>query len=113
MPLTPRAITIVPCAIIIFLFDINKIMNLLNVVQFVQLPFSVIPLLKCYNSPNIMVNFRISKFKLWMIIVLSVLIQIFNIFSVNEVVKDSKTFWKVLVWVLVAIYLLFLGKNIF
>lgn len=99
-----------PCALIIFLLDVNKIMNLLNIVQFVQLPFSIIPLLKFYSSRSIMADFDISRVKLVALIILSVMIQVFNIFSVNEVVKDARKGWKALVWTLVAVYLIFLGR---
>ena len=88
-------------------------MNLLNLVQFVQLPFVIIPLLKIYNSKEIMSGYKISKCKFIFIIVLSVLIQIFNIFSIQGVVKDSKKVWVIIVWILITIHTLFIGNIIF
>lgn len=96
--------------IIIALFDINKIMNLLNLVQFIQLPFAVVPLLKMYASKEIMLGYSVSKCKLIFIIILSVVIQLFNIFSVYFVIKDSAAVWKVVVWILISFHTMFIGR---
>lgn len=60
-----------------------------------------------------MSEFETSKIKLVALIILSVIIQVFNIFSINEVIKDSRKVWIILVWALIFIYILFLGIFIF
>ena len=88
-------------------------MNLLNLVQFIQLPFVIIPLLKLYSSTEIMSGYIISKWKLIFIIILSILIQVFNIFSIQGVIKDSKKVWVIIVWILISIHTLFISKKYF
>ena len=85
-------------------------MGILNLVQFIQLPFAVIPLLKMYYSPSIMEGFKISKCKFCFVVILSVVIQVFNIFSIYGVIKDSKVVYQVLVWVLIAFHTIFIGN---
>ena len=85
-------------------------MNLLNLVQFIQLPFAIIPLIKFYNSDVIMQGYNISKVKLIFIIILSIIIQIFNIFSVYFVLQDSANVWKIIVWILISFHTLFISK---
>jgi natural resistance-associated macrophage protein len=106
--LITRAITIIPCALIIAFFDVDKIMFLLNLVQFIQLPFAIVPLLKMYNTPSVMVDYEISKCKFFTLIVFSFFIQIFNIFSICDVVKDFQIGWRVLVYVLTGLHTLFI-----
>lgn len=60
-----------------------------------------------------MSEFETSKIKLVALIILSVIIQVFNIFSINDVIKDSRKVWIILVWALIFIYILFLGIFIF
>ena len=110
MRLIDRAITIIPCVLIIAFCDVNKIMGLLNLVQFVQLPFAIIPLLKMYYSPKIMEGYTISKCRFGFVIIMSVVIQIFNIFAVYEVVKRSTKVIQVLTWVLIGCHTIFIGK---
>ena len=84
-------------------------MGLLNLVQFVQLPFAIIPLLKMYYSPNIMEGYTISKCRFGFVIIMSVIIQIFNIFAVYEVVKGSTKSIQVFTWVLIGCHTIFIG----
>jgi hypothetical protein len=85
-------------------------MNLLNLVQFIQLPFAIIPLLKVYSSAEIMSGYTISKFKLIFVILLSIMIQVFNIFSVYFVLEDSAKVWKVIVWILISCHTIFISR---
>lgn len=106
--LITRAITVIPCTLIIAFFDVNKIMFLLNLVQFIQLPFAIVPLLKMYNNSNVMMDYPISKCKFYTLIVFSFLIQIFNIISICDVVHDFKLGWRILVYLLTALHSLFI-----
>lgn len=52
--LITRSIVLVPCYLIIWSVDVNKIMNFLNIIQFLQLPYVFIPLLKFAQSKILM-----------------------------------------------------------
>lgn len=65
--LLTRAIAIIP-AMMVTVFDQDQITNLdsgLNILQSVQLPFALIPLIKLVSSPKIMGMFAISKWNFY------------------------------------------------
>jgi len=69
--LITRAVTILPCYLIVWLLNVEKIMNALNIFQAVSLPFVIIPLIKFAMCSTVLNNYIYSSFKMWLIIVLS------------------------------------------
>lgn len=96
--------------LIILLLNVNTIMNLLNIIQFVQLPFVIVPLLKMYISPRIMGTFSISAIRFWIMIFLSVLIQIINVISIYSISKEANLTGQIVICCLIMVYLLFIGN---
>jgi len=102
--LITRTITLIPCLFFIIFVDINKIMNLLNIMQFVQLPFVIIPLMKFVSNASIMgEDYRYKGFGFWILLFFAVVLQAINIYSIFGVVQDdlgTAIWWLVLVLIL-------------
>lgn len=56
-----RSIAILPALAVAFISDFDKVDTYLNILQSIQLPFALIPLIKFTSSPEIMGQFAISK----------------------------------------------------
>ena len=102
--LITRLITIVPCYIIIAAVNVDKIMNMLNIIQFVQLPFVIIPLLKFSYSKTIMKNIVYSNGKLIFLCILFSFLQFVNIYSIISSFQDFSTIWVVFGYVFLVLY---------
>ena len=105
--LITRLITIVPCYIIIAAINVDDIMNMLNIIQFIQLPFVIIPLLKFSYCKKIMKNEMYSKAKLIFLCVLFFFLQVINIYSIISSFEDFTTLWKVVGWIFLIVYTCF------
>ena len=103
-----RAITLIPCYLIILFFNVNRIMNLLNIIQFVQLPFALIPLMKFAYSNTIMDYKRYSARKMAFLVICSIFLQVINIYSMLEVAREMNAFWKIVIGVLIVGQLMFI-----
>jgi Mn2+/Fe2+ NRAMP family transporter len=77
-----RLITLVPCLLIAKLAQIEMVYILLNVVQFIQLPFVLIPLFKFIGNRKIMNGFQMNKYKLAALKFISVLFSVVNIVQI-------------------------------
>ena len=86
--LITRLITLLPCYLIILWTDVNKIMNILNIVQFVQLPFVIIPLIKFANNKKIMNDEPYSQRKLGFIVLCASFLQLINVYSIIQVMEE-------------------------
>jgi Mn2+/Fe2+ NRAMP family transporter len=75
-----RSVAIAPALAVSFLsataFD--TLDNYLNILQSVQLPFALLPLIKFAADPNIMREFAISKCHFWFSTICGVCLFIFN-----------------------------------
>jgi NRAMP (natural resistance-associated macrophage protein)-like metal ion transporter len=108
-----RLITLVPCALIIKFFDVNKMINILNVVQFIELPFVIVPLLRFVSSSRIMGTRVYSFSKTILLIVLSVILQLINLYSLYDAIGADTFETSAIFWILVTIQTLILGHLIF
>jgi len=106
--LITRLITLVPCAIIIRFFDINSMINILNVVQFVELPFVIVPLLRFVSSKQIMGDRAYSLNKTIVLIALSGILQFINIYSIYQATGADTVETGAIFWILVTIQTLIL-----
>ena len=59
--LTTRSIAILPALGVVFISDFDSVDTYLNMLQFIQLPFALIPLIKFSSSTRIMGRFALSK----------------------------------------------------
>jgi len=78
-------------------------MNLLNIIQFVQLPFVVIPLFKFVTNKKIMEDQIYQGVKVWFLMFFAFLLQAINIYSIFGVVNDivgEALWWFVLILIL-------------
>ena len=91
--LITRLITLVPCYLVVVFFDVNKIMSLLNIIQFVQLPFVIVPLIKFACSKKIMVGNTYSMRKIVFLIFCSILLPLdsilFSLIKIFPVIEKS------------------------
>ena len=106
--LITRLITLVPCYLIVVFLDVNKIMSLLNIIQFVQLPFVIVPLLKFSCSEKIMVGKTYKRGKIIFLIICSVVLQLINIYSIGAVISDFNLYFKLLVILLIILQFVFI-----
>lgn len=87
--LVTRMMTLIPCIVIITLFDTNRIIGLLNVIQFVQLPFVIIPLVRLVMDKSIMGHQKYNLKGLSAILFFSFALQIINIYSIYGALSDQ------------------------
>lgn len=83
-----RAITVIPCLIILGAVNVASAINFLNIIQLVSLPFVAIPLLKFVVSPRIMQNFTYPKKKLFLIYALSFFLTVSNLYVIIKIMTD-------------------------
>lgn len=99
--LLTRAIAVVP-AIIITFFEREQLTNLdsgLNILQSIQLPFALIPLIKFVTSPKIMGAFTISKPNAAFAILFGMCLFAFNIREVFTEFLDEISWVHILIFV--------------
>ena len=111
--LITRSITIIPCYIIIDSVNVDDIMNFLNIVQFIQLPFVIIPLLKFSLSGNIMGNRIYNYNKFIFLCALAIVLQIFNYFSIISSMSELSFFGQFFMWIFLIVYTTFCGYFVF
>jgi natural resistance-associated macrophage protein len=90
-----RLITLFPCLLIAKLAEIEMVYILLNVVQFIQLPFVLIPLFKFISNRRIMNGYRINRLKLNLLKLISLVFTIINIVQIIYSIPSNFTwiFW--------------------
>lgn len=114
--LISRTITLIPCYIIFHFFNVTKIMNYLNIIQFIQLPFVVIPMIHILNNTYIMKNYKYKKSKINIIIFFTILLQIFNMVNIYTIIITESTN-KIIFFVIIflvyyyLIYYITINKN--
>ena len=101
--LITRLLTLIPCILIVVFFNVNRIMGLLNIIQFVQLPFVVIPLLRLVLNRSVMKERKYSTVHVVIISILSALLQMINVYSIYESFKGMSNHPILFVSILVAI----------
>ncbi|KAL4435104.1 hypothetical protein ABPG74_003597 [Tetrahymena malaccensis] len=108
-----RTIAIVPAIVIAFIADDEDFNNYLNILQAIQLPFAVIPLLKLSMDKELMGEFTIGKVQLTLLSVLSAAIVGVNYYSsVPDEVNWSEA-WIYIILVVMVLYFIFLGLVLF
>jgi len=75
-----RSIAIVPSIIITFIGDKDAFNEKINVLQAIQLPFAVIPLLKFNSCQNIMKEYTIGKKSLYFLSATAFIVVILNFY---------------------------------
>jgi len=81
--LITRSIAILPALSVAFLSDFDAADNWLNILQSIQLPFALIPLIKFTSNKMIMGNeFKNSKFMTWFAIVMAIFLFVLNIIGI-------------------------------
>jgi Mn2+/Fe2+ NRAMP family transporter len=87
-----RLITLFPCLLIAKFAEIEMVYILLNIIQFIQLPFVLIPLFKFISNSKIMNGYKINKLKLNILMMISLIFTIINIVQIiNSIPNDF--FW--------------------
>lgn len=77
-----RSLAIIPSIIVTYASNPEAINEQLNILQAIQLPFAVIPLLVFCNDKALMGVFRISRCLLYTLITVSLLMVVLNIYAV-------------------------------
>ncbi|KAL4479606.1 hypothetical protein ABPG72_004202 [Tetrahymena utriculariae] len=108
-----RSIAIVPSIIIAFIAENQEFYTYLNILQSIQLPFAVIPLLKLSMDKELMGEFSIGKVQLTLLSVLSSAIVGVNYYSTvpNEV--NWSQAWIYIILVVMVIYFIFFRLVLF
>lgn len=79
-----RLLTLFPCLIIARYAQVEMVYIILNVIQFVQLPFVLIPVFAFVENRQIMNGFEISPKRIWCLKIISVFFVVMNIYQVIE-----------------------------
>ncbi|EGR27733.1 natural resistance associated macrophage protein, putative [Ichthyophthirius multifiliis] len=109
-----RLVAIVPSILIAFLGDSNQdFNNYLNVLQAIQLPFAIIPLLKLSYNKQIMGNFTIGKIEITLLSILSAIIIGVNYYIQVPDSIDWSQFQVYIVIIVMALYFLFMVIILF
>lgn len=109
--LVTRSIAMVPTIIVALLAknDLDLLNTWLNVLQSVQLPFALLPVLHFTNSERIMGEFkngRISKCVVWLMVVLVIGI---NLFLVYVYISTLKIYFIAIIGIVIFVYLIFVA----
>lgn len=102
--LITRGIVIIPCYLIMNAINVNKIMNLLNIIQFLQLPFLVIPLLKFVKMSSYIPQDLYPEKKQKVIKVLCLFLQGINYIQILISILDFGPLARLLVVLLLGLY---------
>lgn len=108
-----RAIAIVPSIIIAFLGDNENFNDQLNILQSIQLPFAVIPLLKLSIDEGLMGRFTMKKLELFMLSILSAAIVGVNYYTSIPSDIDWSGILIYCIFTIMILYFLFLGLVLF
>ncbi|EAS05370.1 NRAMP (natural resistance-associated macrophage protein) metal ion transporter family protein (macronuclear) [Tetrahymena thermophila SB210] len=108
-----RCIAIAPSIIIAFISENENFNNYLNVLQAVQLPFAVIPLLKLSIDRDLMGEFTMGKVQLIILSILSSAIVVVNYYSQIPSDVDWSSAWIYIIIAVMILYFIFLGFVLF
>ena len=86
--LVTRLIAITPAMAVAFVQNFDKADTILNIIQAIQLPFALIPLIKFSSNPLIMGRFANSKCVMYFLIIMGLFL--FGINFYNLIPFDSK-----------------------
>jgi len=110
--LITRSIAIVPALGVVFFNSgsLTKMDFYLNVLQSVQLPFALIPLIKFVGSKDIMGDFAMSKNHVRFASIFGFLLFVMNFVELahNETVQESPVWAKIIIVILAIIYVMFI-----
>jgi Mn2+/Fe2+ NRAMP family transporter len=106
-----RTITLIPCLFIILTVNVENIMSILNIVQFVQCPFAIIPLIKFAMNEHIMNEKNLKDINCYSLIFFSLLLQFINVYGIFNVASDIQ--FSIGWWILIIAILIYLGFLIF
>jgi len=107
--LISRAISLFPCLIIAKYADIEWVYIFLNIVQFMQLPFVLIPLFKFIENKHIMNGFEIDRHKIKMLKLLSAFFVCMNFGQLITAIPSQFNFIVLFIALLAAyIYILWM-----
>lgn len=108
-----RAISLFPCMFIAAYADVEWVYIALNIVQFMQLPFVLIPVFKFIENTDIMHGYQMSKRKLKLLKLLSAFFVIMNFGQLISVIPSQANFIVLFLSLLAAyIYVLWLLWNL-
>ena len=100
--LVMRLLTLLPCILIMLFYKADDMIGLLNIIQFLQLPFCVIPLVRLVMDPSVMGVHTYGKKRILFIGVMSAGLQIINIYAIYGAVK-ANSLWKILLFLSIVI----------
>lgn len=79
--LVTRSIAILPALGVAFIQDFDEVDTYLNILQSIQLPFALIPLIKFTSSPKVMGRFTNNKCAMYFAIIMGVILFLINAFG--------------------------------
>lgn len=109
-----RSIAIIPAVIVTFFNkdELTSMDNYLNILQSVQLPFALVPLIKFVGNKKVMNLFVLGKWNMWFATVVGVILFVFNFVVLFG---NGKTYdwWFILIILIVGIiYMILIVKAI-
>jgi natural resistance-associated macrophage protein len=88
--LIARLITLFPCLIIAKFANVEMVYIILNIVQFIQLPFVLVPLFKFVSNKKIMNGFKFSSSFLFLLKCISIIFTVINIVQIFMTIPRTK-----------------------
>lgn len=102
--LISRTITVVPCLLVLYYLNVDNILSYLNIIQFIQLPFAIIPLVKILKNKELLGKHSSSNAEIFIIIVFTIILQLFYIFGISKIISTSSISTILLIILLVFCY---------
>jgi Mn2+/Fe2+ NRAMP family transporter len=105
--LITRLLSLVPCIVIVQFIDLEKANVVLNIIQFVQLPFIIIPAIRFISNTDLVQAEAYVGSKLYILLGVSGSLIVMNLYQVSSNLPDS-TVGKVITFFAMILYVAFM-----
>lgn len=106
--LITRLLSLVPCVLIVQFVNLEKANVVLNIIQFVQLPFIIIPAIRFISNSDLVEAEAYVGAKLYTLLGFSGFLIVMNLYQVSSNLPDS-TGGKVVTFFIMIFYIAFMG----
>ena len=94
--LITRFITLIPCLLVLFFFKTNHMITLMNIFQFIQLPFVIIPLIRFATSSKLMGSHVYKGFRIQFVSFFAWVLQLINLYSIGKILVHAGMLLKII-----------------
>ena len=106
--LVTRLLSLLPCLFIIQYINIERANIVLNIIQFVQLPFVIIPAIRFTMQSVYMENETYKGKNLYALLLVSGMLITMNIYQISNEIQGVSTIYRLIISTLIILYILFI-----